>query len=56
MLLLNHEIKKGLLLWELEGYKVFSQDWTCRGFKYEVGKTYEHQGNIEMCGKGFHFC
>ena len=40
----------------IKGYKVFNQDWTCRGFKYEVGKTYEHQGNIEMCGKGFHFC
>ena len=38
------------------GYKVFNPDWTCRGFKYEVGKTYKHNGNIEMCGAGFHFC
>lgn len=41
---------------EIKGYKVFNLDWTCRGFQYEVGKTFEHNGNIEMCGKGFHFC
>ena len=40
----------------IKGYKVFNPDWTCRGFQYEVGKTFEHNGNIEMCGKGFHFC
>lgn len=40
----------------IKGYKVFNKDWTCRDFKYEVGKIYEHQGNIEICGKGFHFC
>ena len=40
----------------IKGYKVFNSDWTCRGFQYEVGKTYKHNGNIEMCGAGFHFC
>ena len=40
----------------IKGYKVFNHDWTCRGFQYEVGKTFKHDGNIEMCGKGFHFC
>ena len=40
----------------IKGYKVFNSDWTCRGFKYEVGKTFIHKGNIEMCGAGFHFC
>ena len=40
----------------IKGYKVFNPDWTCQGFQYEVGKTYKHDGNIEMCGAGFHFC
>lgn len=40
----------------IKGYKVFNPDWTCRGFQYEVGKTFVHDGNIEMCGSGFHFC
>ena len=40
----------------IKGYKVFNSDWTCRGFQYEVGKTFKHEGNIEMCGAGFHFC
>lgn len=40
----------------IRGYKVFNPDWTCQGFHYEVGKTYKHDGNIEMCRAGFHFC
>ena len=40
----------------VKGYKVFNPDWTCIGFRYEVGKTYEHNGDIELCGSGFHFC
>ena len=40
----------------IKGYKVFNSDWTCRGFQYKVGETFKHNGNIEMCGSGFHFC
>lgn len=40
----------------IKGYKVFNPNWTCSGFQYEVGKTYKHDGNIEMCSAGFHFC
>jgi hypothetical protein len=40
----------------MKGYKVFNPDWTCRGFKYEIGKTYEHDGNLSVCNSGFHFC
>ena len=25
----------------MKGYKVFKPDWTCRGFQYSVGKTFE---------------
>ena len=28
----------------------------CRGFQYEVGKTYEQKGKIECCMNGFHAC
>ena len=40
----------------IKGYKVFNPDWTCRGVKYEVGKTYKIDGDIGICKKGFHFC
>lgn len=40
----------------VKGYKVFNPDWTCRDFQYEIGKTYEHKGEIEVCKEGFHFC
>ena len=39
-----------------KGYKVFNPDWTCRGFQYEVGKTYEEDVVPDVCKVGFHFC
>ena len=41
---------------EIKGYKVFNSDWTCRGFQFEVGKTFKHKGEIFLCRSGFHFC
>ena len=41
---------------KIKGYKVTDPNGKCRGFQYEVGKTYEHRGPLEMCGSGFHFC
>ena len=41
---------------KITGYKVFNHDWTCRGFKYKIGKTYTHEGEISLCDEGFHFC
>ena len=40
----------------VKGYKVFNPDWTCLGFQYEVGKTYEEDVTPKCCNKGFHFC
>jgi len=41
---------------KIKGYKVMNPDMTCRDFKFKVGKTYEQDGKIELCGNGFHFC
>ena len=40
----------------VKGFKVFNPDWSCRGFKYEVGKVFEEDVNPKVCEKGFHFC
>ena len=37
-------------------YKGFNKGMTCRGFQYEEGKEYEHQGAVELCRSGFHAC
>ena len=41
---------------EMKGYKAFNQDWTCKGFQYEVGKRYTMDEDISICMRGFHFC
>ena len=40
----------------MKGYKVFRSDWTCRGFQYAVGGTYEMKEEPSCCERGFHFC
>ncbi len=37
-------------------YKALRADFTCRGFQYEVGRTYTHDGKISMCDAAFHAC
>ena len=39
-----------------KGFKVFKEDWTCNGFQYEVGKTFEMEDSPICCNRGFHFC
>ena len=40
----------------MRGYKGFNKDMKCRGFQYEEGKTYRHEGDIAICERGIHFC
>ena len=40
----------------IKSFKGFSKDMECRGFKYESGKEYEMDGDIEICKRGFHAC
>ena len=36
-------------------YKGLNEDFTCRGFQYEIGKTY-HEDKAITCECGFHAC
>ena len=37
-------------------YKGFDKNFQCRGFQYEIGKSYTHKGEIQPCKSGFHAC
>ena len=37
-------------------YKAFDKNMQCRGFQFEVGAHYEHNGKVEPCKSGFHAC
>ena len=40
----------------ITGFKGFDSEFKCLGMQYEVGKTYEHDGDIKLCDRGLHFC
>ena len=40
---------------EVIAYKGMNSDMTCRGFQYEVGKTYKTD-KVTLCECGFHAC
>ena len=40
---------------EVIAYKGMKSDMTCKGFQYEIGKTYKTD-KAELCNCGFHAC
>jgi hypothetical protein len=40
----------------MTGYKATNADMQCRGFQYEIGKTYVYNGRVSLCNSGFHAC
>jgi hypothetical protein len=40
----------------ITAFKGFDENWQCRGFQYEIGKTYKHDGEVGACSSGFHSC
>jgi hypothetical protein len=44
----------------MKGYKVFDENWKCKGtdyeYQYSLGGRFKHEGEIKLCGSGFHFC
>ena len=38
------------------GYKATDKNMKCMNFQFELGKWYSHDGPVELCKSGFHFC
>lgn len=36
-------------------YKAFDRNGKCHGLQYQEGETYELEGKLELCRRGFHF-
>jgi hypothetical protein len=41
---------------KIQGFKGFDKNLKCRNYQYEIDKDFEHDGEVEACSSGFHFC
>ena len=48
--------KKSPAVETVKGYKAFDSNMQCRGMQYELGKTQVHEGKVNLCNSGLHFC
>lgn len=40
----------------VDAYKGTNSDMVCRDMQYELGKEYVYDGDVELCGAGYHCC
>jgi hypothetical protein len=41
---------------KINGFKGFDKNLKCRDFQYEQNKSFEMDGDVKACQRGFHFC
>ena len=51
----KHEMEETIKGIEVIAYKGMKSDMSCKGFQYEIGKTYKTD-KAELCNCGFHAC
>ena len=40
----------------MHGFKATNLNLKCKNFQFNLNETFYHQGDIEICKSGFHFC
>ena len=51
----KHEMEETIKGIEVIAYKGMKSDMSCKGFQYEIGRSYKTD-KVELCEYGFHAC